>query len=565
MNCLGFYMVKKIFNFLNKEIKGLHEAAYLLAFFAFLSQLLALVRDRFLAGSFGASQTLDIYYAAFRIPDLIFVSVASLVSVSVFVPFLVERLEKDREMTKKFIDNIFSFFFSLIIVVSAIVFLLMPVLVRSFFLGVDVGIQADTIVLSRIMLLSPILLGLSNFLASITQAHKRFLIYAVSPLLYNAGIIIGAVFFYPIFGISGLAYGVILGAFMHLMIQMPAVIGDKLFPKFRIPFDWAIIKEVVFISLPRTITLAFSQISTIILTSLASLMSVGSISVFNLSLNLQSVPISIIGVSYSTALFPTLSSFATNKDYNSFKLSIATAIRHIVFWSWPIIILFIVLRAQIVRTILGSGSFSWSDTRLTAASLAIFVISALAQSLILLFVRGYYSNGNTKKPLYINFVFAGLGVLFAFLAMKLFANFPLFRFFVESLFKVSDLKGTEVLMLPLGFVSAQILNIIVLWLSFEKDFKGISKGLFIPFFQSFSASIIMGFVTYLGLNLFGPIFGLTTVLGVFLQGFLSGILGIIVGIIILKLLKNKEIEEIWATLHKKIWKTKVIVPEQESL
>lgn len=558
-------MVKKIFNFLNKEIKGLHEAAYLLAFFAFLSQLLALVRDRFLAGSFGASQTLDIYYAAFRIPDLIFVSVASLVSVSVFVPFLVERLEKDREMTKKFIDNIFSFFFSLIIVVSAIVFLLMPVLVRSFFLGVDVGIQADTIVLSRIMLLSPILLGLSNFLASITQAHKRFLIYAVSPLLYNAGIIIGAVFFYPIFGISGLAYGVILGAFMHLMIQMPAVIGDKLFPKFRIPFDWAIIKEVVFISLPRTITLAFSQISTIILTSLASLMSVGSISVFNLSLNLQSVPISIIGVSYSTALFPTLSSFATNKDYNSFKLSIATAIRHIVFWSWPIIILFIVLRAQIVRTILGSGSFSWSDTRLTAASLAIFVISALAQSLILLFVRGYYSNGNTKKPLYINFVFAGLGVLFAFLAMKLFANFPLFRFFVESLFKVSDLKGTEVLMLPLGFVSAQILNIIVLWLSFEKDFKGISKGLFIPFFQSFSASIIMGFVTYLGLNLFGPIFGLTTVLGVFLQGFLSGILGIIVGIIILKLLKNKEIEEIWATLHKKIWKTKVIVPEQESL
>ena len=106
-------MVKKLFGFLNKEINGLHEAAYLLGFFAFLSQLLALVRDRMLAANFGAGHELDLYYSAFRIPDFIFVTVASLVAISVLVPFIIERMAISTEEGKKFIDNIFSFFYSI--------------------------------------------------------------------------------------------------------------------------------------------------------------------------------------------------------------------------------------------------------------------------------------------------------------------------------------------------------------------------------------------------------------------------------------------------------------------
>ena len=558
-------MVKRIFSFLNKEVKGLHEAAYLLAFFALFSQVLALVRDRLLAGNFGASQTLDIYYAAFRIPDFIFISVASLVSVAVLVPFLIERMNKGEKEGKDFVDTMFSFFFLLIIFVSVVAYFLIPLLAGLIFDGFHGEVLEQIITLSRVMLLSPIFLGLSNFLASITQAHKRFFVYAASPVLYNIGIIIGVVFFYPVFGINGLAIGVVLGSVLHLLIQVPFVIEKKMFPKFNLVFDFRSVRDVVLISFPRTIALSLDHIATIVLTSLASFMTVGSISVFNFAFNLQSVPLSIIGVSYSTALFPTLSRHFTEGNKQRYMDVMKTALKHIIFWSIPVTVLFVVLRAQIVRTILGSGNFSWANTRLTAAVLALFVISAVAQSLTLLFVRAYYAGGNTRKPLIINFFFSFMIVLFAYVFTKIFYFFPEFRYFIESLFKVSGVVGTEVLMLSLGYTCSEFLNTAALWIAFEKDFKGFSKGVLNMTFQIFSASVLMGFVAYSFLNIFNNIFDINTLLGIFLQGFCSGIIGIAFGVFVLKLLKNKEIEEVWGTLHRKIWKTGVIVPEQESL
>jgi putative peptidoglycan lipid II flippase len=161
-------MVKKLFNFFSKEIVGLHEAAYLLGFFALLCQLLALVRDRVLAATFGAGHDLDIYYSAFRIPDFIFVMVASLVGISVLVPFIIEKVNISKEESKKFIDNIFSAFFLLIIAISVIVFLFVPYLVPIIFKGFPLKDFPELIFLTRILLLSPILLGLSNFFGSIT-------------------------------------------------------------------------------------------------------------------------------------------------------------------------------------------------------------------------------------------------------------------------------------------------------------------------------------------------------------------------------------------------------------
>jgi putative peptidoglycan lipid II flippase len=556
-------MVKRIFNIFNREIKGLHEAAYLLAFFAFLSQILALLRDRILASSFGAGHVLDIYYSSFRIPDFIFATVASLVSISVLVPFITERLGKSEEEGKKFIGTIFSFFSILIVFTSIIVFFLIPFLVSHIFRGI--GSSSEIISMSRILLLSPIFLGLSNFFASITQVGKRFLVYALCPLFYNIGIICGIFFFYPIFGIYGLAYGVVLGALMHLVIQLPFVIKSKLFIFWPINFDFNSIKKVILISIPRTITLGMTQISIIVLLGFASFMKEGSISIFNFAINLQSVPLSIIGVSYSIAAFPTLSRFFSSGEKDKFISHIISGARHIIFWSIPISILFVVLRAQIVRVIYGAGEFSWSNTKLTAAALAIFALSVTAQSLVLLFIRGYYAMGNTKKSLYTSVLTGVFSIAFSFLFIKIFEVSNVFKYFVENLFRVEDLFGSEVLMLALGFTLAQIINCIVLWLTFERDFKGFSSPLLNTLFQSFSASIIMGFVAYIGLNIFDNIFNINTLVGIFLQGLCAGILGIITAVIVLILLKSHELKEILETLHKKIWKTNTIVPDMSEL
>ncbi|HEY4508766.1 MAG TPA: lipid II flippase MurJ [Candidatus Paceibacterota bacterium] len=557
-------MVKRFLDILEREIGGLHQAAYLLGFFAICSQVLALFRDRILASAFGAGNTLDLYYSAFRIPDILFVTVASIVSISVLVPFLIERFEKGEEAAKEFIDTAFSFFFCFVIVAGILAFLTAPFFMALLFpVFKSSASWPDLILLTRILLLSPVFLGFSNLLASITQIHRRFFIYAISPVVYNIGIIFGIIFLYPVFGLVGLGFGVALGAFLHFAIQIPFILKLKMFPKFRFPVRWSFIKKIVFTSLPRTITVSSNELAELFLISFASFFISGSISVFNFSFNLQSVPFSIIGVSYSLAAFPTLTRLFSSGNKSEFLKYMVNSTRHIIFWSVPVSVLFIVLRAQIVRTILGAGRFNWDDTRLVAAALALFTISLLAQNLVALFVRSYYSQGKTKTPLVMNVLSALLIVGGSFYLIQLFQNNLFFKNFMESILKVSDIPGTAVLMLPLGFSIGVMVNLIIHWIGFNKHFPTFSSAALRTLFEVFGASTIMGFVTYRCLSIFDTLFNINTLLGIFLQGFLSGVIGIISGIMILYLLHSKELAEVWSTLHKKIWRAEVIVPDPE--
>ncbi len=555
-------MVKRILNLLNSEITSLHQAAYLLGFFAICSQVLALVRDRILAAQFGAGNTLDLYYSAFRIPDLLFVTVASIVSISVLIPFLIERFDKGAEEAREFIDSVFSFFFCFIVVVGGLVFLAAPYLLALLFPAFAHSSSFPALVqLTRILLLSPVFLGFSNLLASITQIYQRFFIYAISPVVYNIGIILGITVLYPIFGLPGLGYGVVLGAFFHFAIQIPFILSQKMFPRLRFPIRLSFIKQIVCTSLPRTITVSSNELAELFLISFASFFVPGSISVFNFSFNLQSVPFSIIGVSYSLAAFPTLTRLFSKGSHGEFVDHMIDSARHIVFWSIPISILFIVLRAQIVRTILGAGRFDWNDTRLTAAALALFTISLIAQNLIALFVRSYYSQGKTKTPLFMNIFSALIIVGGSYYLVHIFQNNFFFRSFMESILKVSDIPGTVVLMLPLGFSIGVLINLLIHWVGFHQHFPKFSPPVLKTLFQVLGSSIIMGFIAYLGLNAFSTVFNMDTLAGVFLQGLCAGLVAIMVAVAVLYLLKNDELKEVWSTLHKKIWRSKVVGPD----
>ncbi len=559
-------MVKKIFSFLSKEVSDLHEAAYLLAFFTFASQILAIVRDKLLAYHFGAGIELDIYYAAFRIPDLIFVSIGSIVSVSVLLPFITEAYAEGKEKGRKFTDSIFSVFFFSLIITSIIVIIFTNPLLKILLPGLKDSVRFDDLVaMTRILLLSPIFLGISNFISNITQMHKRFLVYALSPIMYNMGIIFGILFLFPKFGLYGLSFGVIIGAFVHMFIQLPFILGRGISPRLTINIDWQQVKKVLLVSLPRTLALSSSQLTSFFLISLASLMSGGAISIFNLALNLQSVPLAIVGVSYSSAIFPALSKYFVDGEKDKFISKVIESGRHIIFWSVPITILFIVLRAQIVRTIFGAGNFDWSDTRLTAAALALFVISVSAQSLILLFMRACYARGKTRMPLLVNVFSSLVIVILAYFLSHIFKSVPVFAYFIEDMFKVSGEIGTIILVLPLSYTIGNIINLVIYWYIYEKDYPGLSRSILPSFYQIFAGSVIMGYVTFISLRFFNVYFPLTKVWGVFLQGFCAGIVGILSLIIILRILNNKELKEVWETLHHKIWKAKVVIPEQDSL
>ncbi len=557
-------MVAGILRILHRDISGLHQAAYVLGFFAVLSQILGLIRDRMLAHIFGAGSELDIYYAAFRIPDFLFVTIASLVSISVLIPFLASRMEGGSE-GKAFISHIFTFFSLSMIVAGAGAYVAMPYIAGLLYQGFSPEALEHTITLSRILLLSPFLLGLSNLFGSITQVFRRFFLYAISPLLYNIGIIAGIFFLQPMYGLQGVVVGVVLGALLHLSIHIPYVLKSGYFPRLSFKGSLVDMKSVIMLSLPRTFALSIHQLVLMVLVGFATLLDEGSISVFTFSFNLQSVPLAIIGVSYSVAAFPTLARLYAQGKFDEYAHHILTATRHILFWSLPAIVLFIVLRAQIVRTLLGSGAFDWTATRLTAASLALLIASLLFQSLTLLFVRGYYASGRTWKPLMVNVIGSGVMIVSAFSLYWLFVNIPVVQYFFESLLKVEGLPGTSVLMLALGYTFGFFVNGIIFIYLAHKEFPLFIRRMSRVFFQSLSASVVMGFTTYHLLIVFADLINLSTLAGIFFQGICAGIGGILMGIAMLYALGSLELRETLVAFHTRFLARGAISPDREEL
>ncbi len=560
-------MVKKILTILNKEFSSIHQAAFLLGFFALFSQVLGLLRDRLLASHIGLSSNLDIYYAAFRIPDFIYVSVACLVSITALMPFLTEKMKGDGDHAEahRFLNDMFTVFLYAMIAISVILYIIMPYIAKSITPGFSPEATLLTIKISRLMLLSPIFLGLSNLFGSVTQFYRRFFLYSLSPVLYNVGIILGIFLFYPSMGVVGLAWGVALGAMLHMFVQLVVMVKYKFVPKISKVINWNEVLRVLAISLPRTAGLAFNNMAIIIIIAFASLVGEGAISVFKLSSNLQAVPLAIIGVSYAVATFSNLTKYISENQRDKFIDQVTLSARQVIFWSMPVTVLFIVLRAQIVRVILGSGHFTWQDTRLVAASLAIFALSVVAQSMILLFARAYYAAGNTRKPLIMNFICSFGIVILAYVLVHFFNQLAPLKNLIETLLRVQGIPGTAVLMLPLAYSIGTIVNFILHWVHFKKDFENNQPFLRTAFFQSIFASIVIGMVTYIALGPLAKIFDLDKFIDFLLQGLIAGIIGIIAGGIVLSLMKNKEMLMIQETFKTKFWKTSPISATGEGI
>ena len=560
-------MVQRILKLFYREYGGLHKAALLLAVSAGFSSLLGLFRDRLLAGTFGLSRSLDVYYASFRIPDLLYNLVAlSLVSVTILIPLFLERLNISEEKARHLINEVFTVFLVAMVLLGGGLFFLIPSLSKLIAPGFSGQDQVNFILLTRIMLLSSILLGLSNLLSSVIQSFRRFFIYALSPIFYNAGIIFGIFFLFPIFGLKGLIMGVVLGAFLHALIQVPGLLKLGFPPKLSFKINFSDIKKVILLSFPRSLGLGLNQIVLLFITAIASRMVSGSIAVFNFSLNLQSVALTVVGVSYSVAAFPTLARFFVNKQIKEFFNHTISAARQIIFWSIPASVLLLVLRAQIVRVILGTGLFSWTDTRLVAAGVALFSISITAQALVILFVRAFYAAGKTKKPLGVN-IFSSLFIIAtAFLLVGIFTPNTPFKEIFDKVLRVEGIRDTNILVLPLVFSMGMILNAMILIRSFSNFVKhsvfGKIKAMLA---QVLLASFLMGGVAYFFLRVLDNIFDIHTFIGVFFQGFVAGIFGIAVWYISLRSADNRELNEIINSFKQKFWKTPIIAPEPDEL
>jgi putative peptidoglycan lipid II flippase len=404
-----------------------------------------------------------------------------------------------------------------------------PALVRLITPGFSAESQLATANLTRVMFLSPLFLGISGVLGGILQSFRRFFIYSLAPILYNLGIIIGALFFSKEWGLNGLAYGVVLGAFLHMVIQIPAVKMLGYQHSWKINWKDVATRRIGKLMIPRTMSLAITQIDLLVTTIIASGLAAGSLSIFNLANNLQSFPVGIFGVSFAIAAFPTLAQSAF--DLKKLEASFSSTLRQILFFVIPATVFLITLRAQIVRVILGTGAFNWQDTILSMNTLAFFAISLFAQASVPLLVRVFYARHNSKTPFYLGIFTVAADVILCLL-----------------LSRTMGVAG-----LALAYSISSILNFILLWgwLHFKVGDLGIAKISLAAL--KFSASAVgAGITIQLMKIVVWPFIDMTTFLGVFIQLGVSAAFGVVAYGLLCYLFGSEELLTFLAVIRRRL-------------
>ncbi len=511
---------------MNSKTNTIASAAGILAVASLISGLLGLFRDRLLAGSFGAGSDLDVYYVAFRIPDFIStVLVMGAISAAI-IPIFSEYLSRSREEAWQFFANLLNLFLISLVGISLILIIFVPQILSLIAPGFSGAKKESAVLLTRIMFLSPILLGISNIISGILRIFRRFLVTSLAPILYNIGIILGIVFFVPWMGLKGLAWGVVLGAGLHLLIQIPLLFGlgfkfNKLF-NFREP---GFIKAIR-LTIPRAIGLAAGQINLIVITAIGSTLAVGSIAVFNLANNLQKLPITLIAVSFSTAAFPFLAVYFSQKEKEKLVNEFSDVFKKILFFIVPISALMFLLRVQIVRVFYGTGEFTWSDTQLTAACLGIFSFGIFAYGLSMLVSKTFYAFQNTRIPAVVTMVTVALNVFLCYFFIWLLSFNNIVQNFIITLLDLQNIPQNLVIGLPLALAISGIFQLaLLLILLYSKIDNFRIKGIRTFVIKIGASTMLLGLSCYFVRQYIGTIVDMQSFIGIFTQAALASIIG----------------------------------------
>lgn len=393
------------------------SAALIIAMTYGVSMVLGIMRERLIVARFYSccSEQVDVYYAAFRLPDMIFQLIVIGALSAAFIPVFSEIQAKNQREANHLASSLINLLLGFFLILSLIIFLAakpFSSLITGNFSPWQIDLMAK---MTRVMLLAQIFFLISNFFSAISQSNQRFLLPSLSPIVYNLGIILSVYFFSSSLGIWSATIGVLIGAFFHLLIQVPLVAG--LGYKYSFVFDIAHggVKKVVRLMLPRTLSLAAGQIEATVSLFLATSLSAGSLTIYYLAQKLSDLPVRLLGTSIGQAALPLLSLQVAENKTDEFKKTLAQSLSQILFFALPSTAIFLVLRVQIVRFAYGAKSFPWVATIVTGRTLAAIAFSIFSQSASQLLVRGYYALHDTKTPFFISFLSVATNVILSLL------------------------------------------------------------------------------------------------------------------------------------------------------
>ncbi len=373
------------------------HSAFALTFTAGLSYLFGFLRDRFLAQTFGAHASLDVYYAAFVVPDMILaLFVTSCVSAAL-IPLYAQTSHRSHDHARRYFYRVLLMINVLILFSVALLAVLMPYLAPYLVPGFSLEDQKLYVSVVRIMLLSPIIFAFSNLFGGVLLSVRDFFFYGIAPVFYNAGIIFGIVFFVPRYGVMGLAWGTVFGAFLHLFSR----IGIAMVRVGKPRWDWAFddeMKKTLRLMLPKAFQIGAWQLLLVWFVYLASTMEEGSTTIYNFARNFSSMPVSLIGIALALSTFTTLTHLAATKHYAQFN-SVFIRKSIIIFVSTTVLALALAIGSHlIIATLLGGKAFDESAITRTATMLALYAISIPLESVMHLFARAHYALGVSLRP-----------------------------------------------------------------------------------------------------------------------------------------------------------------------
>ncbi|MDO8620960.1 MAG: murein biosynthesis integral membrane protein MurJ [Candidatus Levybacteria bacterium] len=507
---------------LSRQTNILSAAIVIMATIIF-SQLLGLVRQRLLVSIFGASDTLGVYLASSRLPDFLFqLTIAGALS-SAFIPIFSNYLEKGKEKDAYRLGSTF-------LMLSSIVFLFLSIILFIFskelsrliapgFSQEQIELMAG---LMRIIIAGEFLFIIGSFLSAVLQSYNHFFIPGIAAALYNLGIIIGIVLLAPVLGIYSAAFGVVLGAFIFILVQLPQIkaVGFSFMPSFSIKTSGVL--DIFKLMWPRTISIGVFQLGTIATVTLVSfLQSPGrNYVIFDFAQTLAFAPVVLFGQAIAQAAFPILS---REKDkLEDFKATFLTSFNQIIYLIMPVSVLFLVLRIPVVRLIYGAAQFDWQATVLTGRTLAFFSISLFAQALVYLVSRGFYALHDTKTPLIIGAIttilMIGLGAL----------SILVYHQGIESI--------------AIAYSIASIVNFLALFIILDIKVGGFQKlTLVLSLMKIFIATIFMGIALYVPIKLLDQlVFDTTKTINLLLLTGISSTIGIGIYLFLTWILNVKE-------------------------
>lgn len=543
-------ILRKSLNLLLKRQTNILSAAFIIMATVILSQILGVLRERLLVSIFGASNTLGIYNYSYTLPDAIFQLTIGAALSSAFIPVFSEYLGKNKEHeANKVASTLLAIGLSIFLVLSIILAVFAPQILTIFNLGSQFSQEQILLManLMRIVLIGQILFIIGTFFTALLQSYNHFFIPGIAAACYNLGIITGILLFHSFAGIYAAPMGVILGALIFVLVQIPLAlkVGFSFIPSQDYIFSDGM-KKVIKIMWPRTLQTAIFQFGTIAVVALIAFLSEpGRMRLlFDYAKTLAFAPVTLFGISIAQAAFPVLS---REKDsLPEFRATFISSFNQMLYIILPVSAIILVLRVPIVRLAYGADAFDWNATLLTGRTLAFLSISIFAQALIHLVNRGFYALQNSKTPLIIGTITTALLIVLTYMFIIV------YHLGLESV--------------ALAFTISSIIQLAILFIVLDFKTGGFNKKeLTISAIKFFFTTLFTGFALYIPIKLLDQlVFDTTRTINLIILTGISALAGLSLYLFLTWLFNIKE-ASMYILLFKKIGNWREILNKSDEV